>query len=120
MKITSISGDMAIKLAIGISVAALAWFAYRKLSTAAASAAATVVDAAAGAVDVADNGITHVVTGIGGIVGIPSTDESECAQLLRDGRTWDASFKCPAKTFLSYMAGNNPQQDYNWQAHGGR
>lgn len=39
--------------------------------------------------------------GIGDAVGVPRTDETACAQALREGRTWDASFACPASDFIA-------------------
>lgn len=36
----------------------------------------------------------------GELLGIPRTDETECEKALREGRTWDASFACPAGTFI--------------------
>lgn len=52
------------------------------------------------AVDMADGLISGAVTGLGGLVGIPRTDMTECEKALAEGRTWDASFACPAKTFI--------------------
>lgn len=42
-----------------------------------------------------------LIPGIGGLVGIPRTDETKCASALREGRLLDASFDCPASDFLS-------------------
>ena len=57
----------------------------------------TVVDAGAGA-----------VVGAGQAVGIPATDPDECLEALYAGRTWDASFACPATTFIRYLGGTLP------------
>lgn len=57
------------------------------------------------AVDAVDNVMSGAVLGIGERVGIPATDESECDRAIREGRTWDASFACPAGRFLKYLAG---------------
>lgn len=43
---------------------------------------------------------TGAVLGIGDSLGIPRTDEDECAKALREGRKWDASFACSASKFL--------------------
>ncbi|WP_228892548.1 hypothetical protein [Pseudoduganella aquatica] len=51
---------------------------------------------------VADAG-AGVVIGIGDSLGIPRTDETECEKAMREGRSWDASFACPAGTWLKYM-----------------
>lgn len=70
------------------------YVATKGVKAAAAAATGVVTDAAAG-----------VVIGAGKAVGIPETDESECARALREGRTWDASFACPAGTFLKHVTG---------------
>lgn len=44
--------------------------------------------------------VDGVVVGIGDGIGIPATSESECDRAIREGRTWDASFACPAGRFL--------------------
>lgn len=59
---------------------------------------ATVAEAAAGAVGDAASG---AVLGIGDAIGVPRTDEQECAAALREGRMWDASFACPASDFIA-------------------
>lgn len=60
------------------------------LSTAAGRAVAGVAgDVAAGA-----------VKGVGEAVGIPDTNADQCSADIAAGRTWDASFSCPAKRFL--------------------
>ncbi len=59
------------------------------------------VGAAAGAAAV-DVGV-GVVLGVGDGLGVPRTNETECQRAIREGRTWDASFACPAGTFLSYL-----------------
>lgn len=41
-----------------------------------------------------------VVLGIGDAVGLPRTDMTECQRALAEGRKWDASFACPAGTFI--------------------
>ena len=47
-------------------------------------------DAAAGA-----------IVGAGGLFGIPQTNQTKCQQDLAAGRTWDASFSCPASEFIA-------------------
>lgn len=55
-----------------------------------------------GAVDLADGVVSGTVTGIGEAVGIPKTNLSDCERAKAEGRTWDASFACPAGDFLNY------------------
>lgn len=71
-------------------------------AAAAASEAATrvVVDAASGA-----------VVGIGKAVGVPETNVDECAKAIREGRMWDASFACPAGTFIKSVFTRTPPVD---------
>lgn len=56
-----------------------------------------------GAVDMATGVLSGVVQGAGTVVGIPPTDKTECQKAMAEGRTWDASFACPAGTFLKYL-----------------
>lgn len=55
------------------------------------------------AVDLVDSTMGGVVVGIGERVGIPATSMTECERAKAEGRTWDASFACPAKDFLTYL-----------------
>jgi hypothetical protein len=94
--------DAAQVAAMVVGLAAVAWLAYR--ATRAAS------DAATAAVGTITDGITFVreapasaVLTIGDAVGVPRTNESECERAKREGRTWDASFACPAGDFLRYL-----------------
>ena len=64
-----------------------------------------VVGGAAGAVV---NASVGAIEGIGEAVGIPRTNQTECQKALAEGRTWDASFACPAGTFLKgWLFGSN-------------
>ncbi len=89
-------------LLIGAAVAALGLafvVTVKKKGAAAAMGQAVggaVVDAAVGVA-------TGVVYGIGDTVGVPRTDMTECEKAKAEGRTWDASFACPAKDFISYL-----------------
>lgn len=58
------------------------------------------------AVDVVDGVISGAVIGIGQGVGVPPTNMTDCQRAMAEGRTWDASFACPAKDFLSYAFGS--------------
>jgi len=62
-----------------------------------------VADVAAGTVGVIGDVVGGVAVGIGDVIGIPRTDETACEKAMREGRTWDASFACPAKTWLQYL-----------------
>jgi hypothetical protein len=54
-------------------------------------------------VDMASGVVSGTVEGVGSLVGIPKTDMNECERAKAEGRTWDASFACPAGTFLKYL-----------------
>lgn len=89
-------------VAAGIAVAALGFFLLSRRGVAAATGSAI----GGAAVGLADGAVTGVVKGIGGVVGVPDTNETECDRAIREGRTWDASFACPAKKFLGYVFGS--------------
>jgi hypothetical protein len=46
---------------------------------------------------------TGVVLGAGEAVGIPRTSQTECERAIAEGRTWDASFACPAGTWIKSL-----------------
>lgn len=56
------------------------------------------IGSAAGGIVV--QGVTGLVVGVGKSVGIPETDATVCQQHLDAGDFWQASFYCPAGTFL--------------------
>lgn len=82
-------------LAIGVGLVAAAWYVAGK----------GVAGATAAVVGAAGEAASGAVLGIGDVIGIPRTNETECERAIREGRTWDASFACPAGRFLSYLAG---------------
>jgi len=49
--------------------------------------------------------VAGAVEGIGESIGVPPTNATECQRALRDGRLWDASFACPAGTFIKGIFG---------------
>ncbi|WP_373987003.1 hypothetical protein [Duganella sp. BuS-21] len=79
---------MLIAIAAGVVVIG-AWYVTSNAGKIASAIPGVIADAGAGA-----------VVGVGDILGIPRTDETECEKALREGRTWDASFACPAGTFI--------------------
>ena len=87
----------------GTALAAfLAIYVARKGVSGAAAAAAeaagrVVVDAATGA-----------VIGVGKVIGVPATEATACSRAMEEGRTWDASFACPAGTFIRYLREGAP------------
>ena len=92
----------------GVAVAAFgAVYLYRKGVVGTAKAVAE------GAAYVAKEAAAGTVIGIGKAVGIPETNQSECARALAEGRTWDASMQCPAGTFISSWFGQTPPAQLN-------
>jgi hypothetical protein len=83
-------------IAGGAVLAALLWAASR-------GAKQTGQAIGAAAVDMADGVVSGAVVGTGSLLGIPATDLTACEIAKREGRTWDASFVCPAKDFLTYL-----------------
>lgn len=60
-----------------------------------------------GAYGVASEVASEGVLSIGDAIGLPRTDRTECEQLLADGRTWDASFVCPAGTWIRSLGSSS-------------
>jgi hypothetical protein len=84
-------------LAVGaIALAALAWYAKKKITDAGGigNAAAAVVTATI------DNGAQAVAYGVGDAIGIPRTNAEKCAAAQAAGDLWTASFQCKAASFL--------------------
>lgn len=55
------------------------------------------------AVDLVDGVLSGGVIAAGDVVGVPMTNLTECERAKLEGRTWDASFACPAGDFLKYV-----------------
>jgi hypothetical protein len=101
------------KLMLGAGLAALVVLViYVKkkggIAAAAVDAGSTLAFGAAEAVSgfaygVVDGAVTGTAYTIGDKLGIPRTNMTECEKAKAEGRTWDASFACPAKDFLSYI-----------------
>lgn len=83
----------------GLGVAALALFMLTRKG-AAQSVGESVGEAAVSTIVGAGTG---VVLGAGEAVGIPRTNKTECERAIAEGRTWDASFACPAGTFIKSL-----------------
>ena len=82
-------------LVAGGAVVLAVLFIFDRRATPAAigqAAGGALVDAGAGA-----------VIGIGEAIGIPQTSMTECERAIAEGRTWDASFACPAGTFIKSL-----------------
>lgn len=88
-----------ISIALGVATIGALVYLVRSinLSSAAAGVAGAVGDVATGA-----------VLGIGDQLGVPRTNLSACEKAKAEGRTLDASFACPAGSFLSYLWEGKP------------
>lgn len=93
----------------GIIVAlAAAWYAKKKLDGVIVGAKDLASDAADYVMDraeiVTNTLVVTPIEAIGAVVGIPKTNPTACQKAMAEGRTWDASFACPASDFLKYLA----------------
>lgn len=96
MKLTGLAQAEVIKIGVAVAlIAGLVWYVKKK-------GVATVTSAAVGVVGDAVGG---AVLGVGDVLGVPRTNETECQKAIREGRTWDASFACPAGTFIGSIFG---------------
>lgn len=55
------------------------------------------------AVKAAGGVLTGAVIGAGEVIGVPETSVDQCQADIAAGKTWDASFSCPATDFLKYI-----------------
>lgn len=79
----------------GLALLGFVWLKKKPGQSLAAAAGTAAVTAAA---DVA----AGTVVGVGEVFGIPATNMTECERAKAEGRTWDASFACPAGDFISF------------------
>ncbi len=81
-----------------VALVGLGAYVWRKGAVGAGAAAGKAVgDLAGGA-----------VVGLGKTVGIPETNQDACAKAMAEGRVADASFACPAGTFIKWVATGMP------------
>lgn len=83
---------------IGAGALLLYWLYRRGVQDAAATAASGLVSAA-------DGIFVGSIQGVGQVFGIQPTDQTQCQKDLAAGKTWDASFSCPAGTWLKAVTG---------------
>lgn len=89
---------------LGAGAAALVLLYIAKKKVAVVDVATAVGEAVGGiAWGITDGAVSGVVYGVGDAIGLPRTDETECERAKREGRTWDASFACPAGDFIKYL-----------------
>ncbi len=81
--------------------ALVGWLVLRNAGTVARTVTSGVVQAGGGVV-------AGAAEGIGTVFGIPETSMTQCQADMAAGRTWDASFSCPAGDFVKYLFGWGP------------
>lgn len=100
---------------LGVAAAALVLLVLVKKNGGIAGAAAAVgEEAGAAVVNAAAGAVAGATYAIGDAVGIPRTNETECEKAIREGRYWDASFACPAGTFIGSAASDAASSVKNW------
>lgn len=89
-------------IAGAVAVAGIGFYLYGKATGSGSGGFFQTVGSGVGnaAVDVADGIVSGVALNLGDRIGLPRTDKTACELALEDGRTWDASFACPASTFI--------------------
>lgn len=88
--------DTVYLIAGGVVAAALIYVATRPKGWASDAGFA----AGEGTWELVDGAIGGFGQGALGLFGVPKTNMTECEKALAEGRTWDASFACPAGTFI--------------------
>lgn len=84
-------------LALGLGAALM----ISKVSNTSASQAGAALGSAA--VNAVDGVASGAIIAAGQVVGVPATNMDACELACAEGRTWDASFACPASRFLNYL-----------------
>lgn len=100
----TLSTDAKLIAALLVAGAGALWWISRKVSRDGIGNIAE--SAAAGAVRAVEGAAVGTVKGIGSMVGIPDTNQAACRADLAAGRWWDASFSCPAGTFINTAVGS--------------
>lgn len=90
----------------GMLIGLAALYLVNRVRLAAADPSGTASAITGGVIDAVGGAATGTVVGLGEVVGVPKTNMTQCQQDMAAGRTWDASFSCPAKDFLKYVTGN--------------
>lgn len=89
--------DTKIIIGVGIGLVAAVFVIWQR------GAAQTAQDIGLGAVSAVDGAVGGVLMGAANVLGVPVTSKTQCQLDMEAGRTWDASFSCPAGTWLKYL-----------------
>lgn len=90
-------------IAGGAVLAAWLWVSSKGAEGAGEAIGKGAVDLATGLVRGTTGAAAEVVQGAGEAIGVPRTNMTECEKAKAEGRTWDASFACPAGDFIKYL-----------------
>lgn len=93
MKVQDLSAS-AVAAGIGLALILALWLKKKGVAGVAGDVVGVAADAGQG-----------VVLGVGDVFGLPRTDPDACAKARAEGRWLDASFVCPAGSFLGSAAG---------------
>lgn len=99
-----LGSDAKLIAAVLLVAAGGVWWISRRFTSSGGIASAA-ESAAAGAIRAAEGVAVGTVKGIGSAVGIPDTNRTACEADVAAGRWWDASFSCPAGTFINTAGG---------------
>ncbi len=100
-----LSTDAKLIAALLVAGAGALWWASRQFNSS-GGLAGIAESAAAGAIRAVEGVAVGTVKGIGQAVGIPDTNRTACEADIAAGRWWDASFSCPAGTFINTAGGS--------------
>jgi hypothetical protein len=76
------------------------WLVNKKVPAGSNIVAEAAASVAKTATEAAGSVVAGAVLGVGDVVGLPRTAPTQCELDLAAGRWWDASFSCPAGTFI--------------------
>ncbi len=95
-----LSTDAKLIAAVALAGVGVLWWVSQRVASS-GGIAGIAESAAAGAIRAAGDAAVGTVKGIGQAVGIPDTNRTKCEADIAAGRWWDASFSCPAGTFIN-------------------
>lgn len=94
------------QLASGLIVVGLGLLALYVLTRRVPAGSTLPAELAAGATNAAGQVAGGLVLGVGDALGVPRTSPTQCDLDIAAGRTWAASFSCPAGRFFGHLIGD--------------
>lgn len=89
--------DTKIMIGVGLGLVAAVLVVWQR------GAGQTAQDLGGAAVSAVDGAVGGVLMGVANVIGVPVTNKTQCQLDMEAGKTWDASFSCPAGTWLKYL-----------------